>query len=143
VSVFTLAYDEQSRIRPDFGMLVPKGYRVWFPWERTSVTPQFDATDNQPDRADFEYASWAIDLDGVLLMDLPEERYALALQDTLAQRDRLVPNPLLPGLDLSEISIITGRPEQDRARTTAWLHRHGFHGPLIMRDESCHSALET
>ncbi len=143
VSVFTLAYDDQSRIRPDFGMLIPDGYRAWFPWERTSVTPQFDAIHNQPDRAEFEYASWAIDLDGVLLMDLPEEQYARALQETLAQRDKLVPNTLLPGLDLSQISIITGRPEQDRVRTAAWLNQHGFHGPLVMRDELRHSAPQT
>lgn len=143
VRVFTLAYDEHSRVRPDYGVLIPKGYRVWFPWERTSITPHFDTTCNLPDRAEHEYASWAIDLDGVLLMDLPEERYAHALQETLAQRDQLMPSARLPRLDLSRISIITGRPEQDRARTTAWLNRHGFHGTLVMRDESRYSALET
>src|SRR3546814_3556479 len=50
---------------------------------------------------------------------------------------------ILPGLDLTGITIITGRPEQDRARTQTWLNRHGFHGPLIMRDESIYTPQQT
>lgn len=143
VKVFTLAYDADSRIQPDYGVQIPAGFRAWFPWEHTSITPAFDAVRNQPDRPEYEYASWAIDLDGVLLMDLPEHLYARALHDTLAQRDLLLPNKVLPGLDLTRITIITGRPEQDRDRTQAWLTRHGFHGPLIMRDENRHTAAQT
>ncbi|HWL28992.1 MAG TPA: phosphoribosyltransferase family protein [Burkholderiaceae bacterium] len=142
-SVFALAYDAQSRVTPDFGIEIPAGFRAWFPWERESITPSFAATSNQPTRPEYEYASWAIDLDGVLLADLPEHLYAEALQETLAQRDLLVPNEVLPGLDLSDISIITGRPEQDRGRTQAWLDRHGFHGPLVMRDERRYTAAQT
>src|SRR5690606_21099178 len=119
VSVFALAYDTESRIKPDFGTEVPTGFRAWFPWERTSISRAFDATGNRPDRPEHEYASWAIDLDGVLLMDLPEHRYAQALLETLAERDLLLPNEILPGLDLRNITIITGRPEQDRLRTQA------------------------
>ncbi|MBB5213644.1 phosphoribosyltransferase [Parapusillimonas granuli] len=141
--VFTLAHDAESRIRPDFGPAVPDGCRAWFPWERHSITDAFEATFNQPRRPEYEYASWAIDLDGVLLMDLPEERYAMALQDTLAERDLLPLSKTLPALDLAQSTIITGRPEQDRARTRAWLDRHGFMGPLIMRDDSRHSAAQT
>ncbi|NYT59214.1 hypothetical protein H0A65_09800 [Alcaligenaceae bacterium] len=143
VQVFTLAYDADSRIKPDFGQEMPAGMRAWFPWERTSITEAFDRTANQPDRPEHEYASWAIDLDGVLLMDLPEHLYAQALHDTLAQRDLLLPSETLPGLDLSDITIITGRPEQDRERTQAWLSRHGFQGPLVMRDENKYSAAQT
>src|SRR5690606_34085342 len=127
----------------DYGVKIPAGFRAWFPWERTSITPAFDAVRNQPDRPEYEYTSWAIDLDGVLLMDLPEHLYAQALHDTLAQRDLLLPNKVLPGLDLTDITIITGRPEQDRERTQAWLTRHGFHGPLIMRDEARHTSAQT
>jgi hypothetical protein len=141
--IFTLAYDRDSRITPDFGLEIPAGFRAWFPWERTSITPAFDQTRNSPDRPEYEYASWAIDLDGVLLMDLPEQQYAQALNETLAQRDLLLPADTLPGLDLTDTTIITGRPEQDRARTQAWLDRHGFHGPLIMRDESRHTPQQT
>src|SRR5690606_14290090 len=83
VTVFTLAYDSESRIKPDYGIEIPAGFRAWFPWERESITPSFDATRNCPDRLAYDYASWAIDLDGVLLMDLPEHDYALALHETL------------------------------------------------------------
>ncbi|MGB3291250.1 MAG: phosphoribosyltransferase [Burkholderiaceae bacterium] len=143
LAVFTLAYDADSRIKPDFGLEIPAGFRAWFPWERNSITPAFDQTGNRPGRPEHEYASWAIDLDGVLLMDLPEQQYALALNETLAQRDLLLPADILPGLDLDDVTIITGRPEQDRDRTQAWLDRHGFHGPLVMRDESRHTPQET
>ncbi|TEA79613.1 phosphoribosyltransferase [Allopusillimonas ginsengisoli] len=143
VQVFALAYDAESRIQPDFGVEVPSGFRAWFPWERTSITAAFDATDNQPDKPEYDYASWAIDLDGVLLMDLPEEQYAQALHETLAQRDLLLPSEILPQLDLASVTIITGRPEQDRERTRVWLARHGFHGPLIMRNESHYGVEDT
>lgn len=143
VDVFALAYDAQSRIKPDFGIEVPSGLRAWFPWERTSITEAFAATDNEPTRPEHEYASWAIDLDGILLMDLPEDSYAQALHETLAQRDLLLPNAVLPGLHLENITIITGRPEQDRSRTQAWLQQHGFHGPLVMRDETRYTPAQT
>ena len=143
VAVFALAHDAQSRIVPDYGIAVPDGFKAWFPWERHSITPAFAATNNQPDRPEHEYVSWAIDLDGVLLADLPEDQYAAALHDTLAQRDVLPPNESLPGLDLSGVTIITGRPEQDRRRTELWLARHGFHGPLVMRDDARYSASQT
>jgi len=142
-SVFTLAYDSESRVQPDYGLKMPDGFRAWFPWERTSITPTFDTRPNADAVPEYRLASWAIDLDGVLLMDLPEEQYARALHDTLAQRDLLPPSATLPGLDLSQVTIITGRPEQDRRRTQAWLDRHGFHGPLVMRDESRHTAAQT
>jgi hypoxanthine phosphoribosyltransferase len=142
-AVFALAYDAQSRLTPDYGIEIPAGFRAWFPWERESITPSYAATSNQPSRPEHEYASWAIDLDGVLLADLPEHLYAEALHETLAQRDMLLPNQVLPGLDLSQVSIITGRPEQDRSRTQAWLNRHGFNGPLVMRDERRYTAVQT
>ncbi|MCC2596521.1 phosphoribosyltransferase [Pusillimonas sp. MFBS29] len=143
VQVFALAYDADSRIKPDFGQEIQTDMRAWFPWEQTSITAAFERTENQPDQPEHEYASWAIDLDGVLLMDLPEHLYAQALHDTLAQRDLLTPSDTLPELDLTDITIITGRPEQDRERTQAWLSRHGFHGPLVMRNESLYSAEQT
>src|SRR3546814_18454435 len=74
--VFTLAHDADSRIKPDFGLEIPAGFRAWFPWERSSITPAFDQTLNCPERPEYDYTSWAIDLDGVLLMDLPEHQYA-------------------------------------------------------------------
>jgi len=143
IAIFTLAHDAQSRIVPEYGREIPAGYRAWFPWERESITPAFAATGNLPGRPLHTYASWAIDLDGVLLPDLPLEGYQQDLDATLARRDRLPPCAALPGLDLTTITIITGRPEPDRERTQAWLNRHGFHGPLVMRDPARHAAQET
>ncbi|MEO6959211.1 MAG: phosphoribosyltransferase family protein [Burkholderiaceae bacterium] len=143
VAIFTLAYDAESRIKPDYGVKIPDGMGAWFPWERESITAAFGATSNQPDQAQHAYASWAIDLDGILLPDLAEHLYAEALIDTLARRDALTPHEMLPNLDLSNVTIITGRPEQDRQRTQAWLNRYGFNGPLVMRDETRYSPDQT
>jgi hypoxanthine phosphoribosyltransferase len=141
--VFTLALDAESRLRPDFGPEIPPGWRAWFPWERESIAPAFAATNNRPDRPEYEYASWAIDLDGILLPDLPVDQYESDLAGTLAQRDKLPPNTLLPDRDLTTLTIITGRPERDRGRTQDWLDRHGFHGPLVMRDASRYTPAQT
>jgi len=142
-AVFTLAYDDESRIRPDFGLKMSSGRRAWFPWEREAITAGFAATGNQPAQPEYHYASWAIDLDGVLLPDIPAHHYETDLAAALARRDRLVPNAVLPDRDLSQLTIITGRPEQDRARTQAWLNLHGFRGPLIMRDPARHEPAQT
>lgn len=142
-TVFTLAWDDQSRIVPDYGFKMPAGARAWFPWERESITDSFDATGNLPTLPEYEYASWAMDLDGILLPDIPEDHYLRDLETALLQRDALEPHAVLPNRDLRDLPIITGRPEQDRARTQAWLDRHGFTGRLIMRDETRFSAPQT
>src|SRR5690606_14520310 len=115
----------------------------WFPWERESITDAFSLTNNLPDRPEYEYASWAIDLDGILLPDIPEDHYLRDLETALLKRDALEPHTVLPNRDLRALPIVTGRPEQDRARTQAWLDRHGFSGRLIMRDETRHTAAQT
>ena len=143
ISVFTLAWDDQSRVIPDYGFKLPAGCRAWFPWERESITDAFGATGNVPSRPEHEYASWAMDLDGILLPDIPEDAYLRNLEAALLQRDALEPHAVLPNRDLRDLPIITGRPEQDRARTQAWLNRHGFTGRLIMRDETRHTAPQT
>lgn len=141
--VFTLAWDTESRVVPDYGFQIPAGCRAWFPWERESITDVFGATGNLPDRPEHEYASWAIDLDGILLPDVPEDHYLSDLQAALLRRDALEPHTVLPNHDLRALPIVTGRPEQDRARTQAWLDRHGFSGRLIMRDETRYTAAQT
>ncbi|MDX3894247.1 phosphoribosyltransferase [Pusillimonas sp.] len=141
--IFTLAWDDQSRVVPDFGFQIPAGCRAWFPWERESITDAFGATGNLPDRPEHDYASWAMDLDGILLPDIPEEHYLHDLEAALLRRDALEPHATLPNRDLRSLPIVTGRPEQDRARTQAWLDRHGFSGRLIMRDESRYTAAQT
>ncbi|MEO6983782.1 MAG: phosphoribosyltransferase [Paralcaligenes sp.] len=144
VVVFTLAYDSESRIRPDFGLEMPQGAGAWFPWEREAVTAAFAATDNRPDRPESEYASWAVDLDGVLAPDLPPKLYEPGTLDiALALRDDLAPCAVMPPVNLAQMAVITGRPEQDRERTQAWLAQHGFQGPLRMRDPRRYDATDT
>ncbi|TAL84010.1 MAG: phosphoribosyltransferase [Candidimonas sp.] len=141
VVVFTLAYDSESRIRPDFGLEMPNGAAAWFPWERETITAAFAATGNRPDRSESDYASWAVDLDGVLVPDLPSRLYDAATLDiALALRDALAPCTVLPPISLAQVAVITGRPEQDRARTQGWLTRHGYRGVLRMRDPRRHDA---
>ncbi len=141
--IFTLAYDAQSRITPDFGVKMPPRARAWFPWEREAITAEFGETGNQPARPEYDYASWAIDLDGILCPDIPKAHYQQDLEDALVRRDGLAPSQVLPGRDLRQLPIITGRPEQDRARTQQWLMRHGFHGSLTMRDAGRYTVEET
>lgn len=135
VEVCSLVSDELSRIEPRWSVKLGQGLRPWFPWEREAITAAFDETGNLPTLPEYAYASWAIDLDGVLLPDVPDEHYASDLQAALTFRDTLLPSATLPPLDLPTVTIITGRPEMDRVRTREWLDRHGFHGKLVMRDE--------
>lgn len=146
IQTFTLAHDSQSRVIPDYGHKMPEGYRAWFPWERESITPAFDATGNQPDKPLYDYASWAIDLDGVLLPDVPVELYQRDLAAALEQRHNMAPTTTLPhmtGLDLSSATIITGRLETDRPATQAWLDQYGYKGALVMRDGNRHTVADT
>jgi hypothetical protein len=143
VRLCTLVRDQASRVQPQWSVDIGLQKRAWFPWERESITASFDATNNLPLAPEYSYASWAIDLDGVLLPDLPEDSYVDDLVGTLARRDSLAPACHLPALDLSSVTIITGRPEGDRGRTLAWLQRHGFHGPLLMRDPAKFSVDQT
>ncbi|MFC3339623.1 phosphoribosyltransferase family protein [Paracandidimonas soli] len=144
VKTFVLAFDGESRVAPDYGRHIPDGARAWFPWERETITDTFAATGNLPSQPQRAYAAWAIDLDGILLPDIPEHAYAQDLEATLALRDTLAPAGALPPLPgLRSLPIITGRPESDRGRTVEWLERHGFQGPLFMRDPSRHTTAQT
>ncbi|WP_206950985.1 phosphoribosyltransferase family protein [Trinickia acidisoli] len=148
LEVITLAagFDDLSRIRPDYG-IDARGYFVLFPWERHAYTdPYREAW--QRTRAgtrgaigeDHEFAVYAVDLDGILLPDVAPEHYEADLAAALAERDALLPFDRLPGIDFAcAKAIVTGRPEIDRARTQAWLTRHGFDRPrLVMRDPARH-----
>jgi len=141
VRTLTGAYDDLSRLRPDFS-IDASGYFTLFPWERQAYTERYRADwsreSGQPGALmaeDHEYAVYAIDLDGVLLPDLPLARYEEDLEAALLERDALLPFERVPGIDLQRArAIITGRPEIDRERTEAWLQRHGYgHLELLMR----------
>lgn len=146
VKTLAAGFDDLSRIRPDYG-LDARGYFVLFPWERHAYTDDYrDAW--QRTRAgtqgaigeDHEFAVYGIDLDGILLPDVPTQHYEADLEAALAERDALLPFDRLPGVDFTRTkAIVTGRPEIDRARTLVWLIRNGFDGPrLVMRDTAHH-----
>lgn len=141
VRTLTGAYDDLSRLRPDYS-IDASGYFTLFPWERQAYTDRYRADWTREGTregtlmaGDHEYAVYAIDLDGVLLPDLPLTRYEEDLDAALAERDALMPFERLPGIDMQRArAIITGRPEMDRMRTRAWLERYGFgHLELLMR----------
>ena len=142
VRTLVAGFDDLSRIRPDYGVDA-RGYFVLFPWERHAYTDRYrDAWQRMragtrgPIGEDHEFAVYAIDLDGILLPDVAPSRYEADLAAALAERDALLPFERLPGIDFDcAKAIVTGRPEMDRARTVAWLVRHGFDRPqLVMRD---------
>jgi hypoxanthine phosphoribosyltransferase len=146
VRTLTGAFDELSRTKPDFA-IDARGYFALFPWERQAYTDRYrdDWTANEagqraPMAEDHEYATYAIDLDGILLPDVPSARYEADLEAALNERDLLLPFETLPGIDLAHTrAIITGRPHMDRERTQAWLDRHGFgHLELVMRAPDVH-----
>jgi len=142
VMTLTGAYDDLSRIQPDFGINAI-GYFPSFPWERHAFTDAYRADWEQTHagrtgtlKKDHEYATIAIDLDGIFLPDVPRKRYDADLEAALDERDNLAPYVIPPDVDVKQArAIITGRPETDRARTECWLAQHGFDGiPLVMRD---------
>ena len=146
VKTLVAAFDDLSRIRPDYGMDA-RGYFVLFPWERHAYTDAYRdawrstlAGTRGAIGEDHEFAVYAIDLDGILLPDVPPARYEADLAAALAERDALMPFARLPAIDLARAkAIVTGRPEMDRARTVAWLARHGFDEPkLVMRNPARH-----
>jgi hypoxanthine phosphoribosyltransferase len=146
VKTMTAGFDDLSLVRPDYS-LDGRGYFLWFPWERHAHSNEYRETWQQsaagtlgPIGADHEFDVYAIDLDGILLPDVPPERYTANLAAALKERDELAPFEYLPEIGVKGAkAIITGRPEMDRTRTEAWLRAHGHHGPrLIMRDPSMH-----
>lgn len=146
VKTLTGAVDDVSRVQPDYA-IDARGYFALFPWERQAYTERYreDWARVETGTAsamadDHEYATYAIDLDGILLPDVPLARYDEDLAAALAERDALLPFEVLPDIDLQRVrTIITGRPEADRARTEAWLARHGFgHMQLAMRTPHAH-----
>ena len=146
VKTLTAGFDDSSRIRPDYS-IDGRGYFFLFPWERHSYTDGYraawqrtDAGRNGRIAGDHEFTVYAIDLDGILLPDLPPERYESDLHAALRERDNLEPHQDLPPIDVRAAkAIITGRPEMDRTRTATWLRKYDFDKPLLlMRDRAKH-----
>ncbi|RZT29267.1 phosphoribosyltransferase [Cupriavidus agavae] len=143
VRTLTGAFDDISRIRPDYA-IDASGFFALFPWERQAHTERYredwlkvEAGAAEGMRDDHEYATYAIDLDGILLPDIPLARYDEDLAGALRERDALLPFEIVPTADLPNVKVvITGRPGIDRKRTQHWLDQHGYgHLDLIMRAE--------
>lgn len=142
LKLLTVAFDERSRLKPDFGEDL-SGHTIVFPWERHRLHPGFvnDLTKNQFS-PDSHYELVGVDLDGVLVPDIRDEDYRTNLEATLLRRDGLTPfqRTVWPPVDVEAALIITGRPERDRARTLEWLRQHGIRPlALHMRDEAVYS----
>ncbi|CAN7401981.1 phosphoribosyltransferase [Trinickia sp. LjRoot230] len=149
VKTLTVVFDDLSRSRPDYGIDCC-GYRPLLPWERHVHTQEHQARWRStqagslgPVGEDHEFAVYAIDLDGILLPDVPPHRYEADLEAALKERDLLAPYQHLPDVDFARTkAIVTGRPEIDRPRTSDWLRRHGYGGLcLMMRDPATHGEL--
>ena len=142
IKILTAAYDELSRIRPDYG-IDAVGYFASFPWERHAYTDAYRADwqrtgagrwgELQPDD---RYAAVAVDLDGVLFSGLPTDTRAVDLE-----REAMSLCPILPDIDVDDVRmIVSDRPECDRSSTEDWLIKHGFgHRPLVMRGSRRHA----
>lgn len=139
VLTLVVAHDpEVSAYSPDLSHPLTHLWR--FPWERGETTPRARQRRQAgaPRQLDDEQSYFGVDLDGIFLADMPAANYAADLEATLATRDQLNRFPNLPKFAAERATIITGRPESDRARTQAWLNRHGFgHIPLEMRPADC------
>jgi len=140
IKTMTAGFDDISALRPDYG-IDGRGYCLLFPWERQAYTAEYRSQWQETAGGrhgqmadDHEFDVYAIDLDGILLPDLAPERYAADLHAALLERDGIEPFKDVPTLRRVK-AIVTGRPEMDRARTQAWLTRHGYGAiQLIMRD---------
>jgi hypothetical protein len=105
---------------------------LWrFPWERGEATPSgraLRATGAGPDRTT-ELPFYGLDLDGIFLPDVPHTVYLADIADAVTRRHALEPFANLPFFTPERAVVITGRPNSDRALTSAWL-AHWGHGVL-------------
>lgn len=136
VATLVVCKDRLSASQPDYFCFETQATdaRFLLPWERYRINPVTGATSQVDAAADHTYERTAWDLDGIFLDDLEAQRYQSDLAGVLALRDRLPPAPLAPRPAPQDL-IITGRPVADRERTEAWLRRHGFAVPVVLRDD--------
>jgi hypothetical protein len=127
-ATLTVLYDpDTTRYIPDFSHTMREFFR--FPWERGETTPAARARRlaGEPSELSTERPFFGLNLDGVLLPEIPREHYDADLAEALSRRHALEPLTVLPPFSPERAVIITGRPECDRAQTAAWLARWGFH----------------
>ena len=128
---------DTTRYVPDFSHPMRDLFR--FPWERgeATLTARSRRVGGAPADRAFEKPFFGLDMDGVLLPDIPRAHYDRDLEDALFHRHALEPFPALPPFAADRAVVITGRPESDRGVTAAWLARHGYGAiPLECRPAS-------
>jgi hypothetical protein len=142
IKTLTAAYDELSRIRPDYG-IDAVGYFASFPWERHAYTDAYRADWLRTSagrwgklQQDDRYEAVAVDLEGVLVAGSPVDARVAELE-----RDATLLGSILPDIDVDDVRVIvSGRPESDRSSTEDWLVKHGFgRRPLVMRGSRRHA----
>lgn len=147
VRTLTGAYDDLSRLRPDYSIDADSFFTL-FPQERQSYTERYRSSWSREGAetdaliaTDREYATYAIDLDGIVPPDTP-----LAAEDdfdaTVEEREALQPFRKFSGVETGRVrAVVTDRAEAERARVQKWLERQGFNGvELIMRGAGPHDA---
>ncbi|HUB16438.1 MAG TPA: phosphoribosyltransferase family protein [Acetobacteraceae bacterium] len=126
-ATLAIAYDPETTSHvPDFAHPVRELFR--FPWERgeaTTTARALRATGAPADRTT-EAPFVGLDLDGVFLPDVPRSEYNADLTAALRRRQVIAPYTAMPQFARDRAVVITGRPEEDRAQTEAWLMRWGY-----------------
>ena len=126
-ATLTVVHDpETTGYLPNFSHPMTELFR--FPWERGEATPAFRRLRAMGASADpsAERPFYGLDLDGVFLADIDRREYVTDLVGALRRRHALQLSDVLPGFPRERAIVITGRPEDDRALTEAWLARWGF-----------------
>lgn len=130
VKTMTAGFDDLSSIRPDYS-IDGRGYLIQFPWERHAHTDKYreawqctKAGRKGSIAEDHEYAAYAIDLDGILLPDVPLASYEADLASALRERDQLEPYRELPPwtCGLPRRSSPVGPKSIGSAPSSGWQH---------------------
>lgn len=139
IRTLTAAFDDLSRIRPDYA-IDARGYRVLLPWERHAHTDDFQAAlrdtpagSHRRLAEDHTFAAYALDVDVLAALDdVPggpaTTAGASAQTSALGQRvfDRF-------GFGPERTKLLTSaQSEAHRGAAAAWLAARGWSGPRLV-----------
>lgn len=142
VLAFTFFHDARAPVVPEVS-IPAQGY-VQFPWEFRDRAPgSLEARGRGLFSHEAEEDYFGVDLDGVLVEDLPRRQYRRAgregrIEELVRARGRLPLKPpeALPPVDWDRAIIVTGRPAADLGPTREWLARRGLgHVPVLARPD--------
>lgn len=137
IRTLTAAFDDLSRIRPDYA-IDARGYRVLLPWERHAHTDDFQAAlrdtpagSHRRLAEDHTFAAYALDV-AVLaaLDDEPGGSAATASGHSSAMTQRVF-DRFGFGPERTKL-LVCARPQAQRAATAAWLAARGWSGPRLL-----------